>query len=134
MHLLLFTILTKAIGKPVFRIYYLRGTIPHSSSLFLLFSFSLFSVMSLISFPHILHSTFPIYISLPWLALLHFMRVRLFFFHFFSILSLVKFTMHNKQIPKEAFCRMPKFTWILQIFFFKLKVEIEHTVTENLAP
>ncbi|XP_058696384.1 SH3 domain-containing kinase-binding protein 1 isoform X2 [Poecile atricapillus] len=31
-------------------------------------------VMSLLSFPHILHSAFPIYISLPWLTLLHFTR------------------------------------------------------------
>lgn len=74
--------LQKNIGKLAFRIYYLRGTIPHSSSLLLLFSFSLFSVMPLLSFPHIFHPAFPLYISLPWVTFLHFMRVRLFFFPF----------------------------------------------------
>lgn len=133
MNLLLFTIFTKVIGKLAFRIHYLRGTIPHSSSLFLLFSFSLFSVMSLLSLPHILHSTFPIYISFPWLTILHFMRVRRFFFPI-SLLFCLWFSSQciTNKYKKEHFLECRSLHGYYR-FFFKLKVEIEHTATETLA-
>lgn len=66
------------------------------------FFFPVFSDV-LFSFAHILHSTFPIYISLPWLALLHFMRVRPFFFHFFSVLSLVSSQCITSKYKKKHF-------------------------------
>lgn len=110
----------KTTGKLAFRMHYLRGTIPHSS-LLLLFSFSLFSVMPLLSFPHIFHPTFPIYISLPWVTFLHVIRVRLFFFFpFFSVLSLLYLTMHNKEIQKEVFFRTPN-VYMAITTFLKIK-------------
>ncbi|XP_031412875.1 SH3 domain-containing kinase-binding protein 1 [Meleagris gallopavo] len=46
-------------------------------------------VMPLLYFPHIFHPAFPILISLPWVILLHFMRVRPFIFHFLPVLCLL---------------------------------------------